>query len=280
MLRWPKLLAAIECRGCQAVVDKQRWRATLQKGDDEQSAIEDNAVFDIEPERSVHVYRVGADGKSVGARQYSYRPRADMSLAHTHRGAAAVLLLYANKSISTPIDFPHILLIERTEHGRFGGQIALPGGKVDRGESFGEAALRELDEEVGVRHVQVIGELPLSSTLAMPIPVRPFVAVPRRDDAVLDVERFVRAEPREVAQVLSVPVAHLLRSFRGAAETVHWMDRRTSLLHAFESPAFALPDTFESRNRPALAIGRPHIVWGLTARLLVHAFNHLESTCK
>ena len=45
--------------------------------------------------------------------------------------------------------------------GRHGGQFALPGGRIDAGETEIAAALRELDEELGVRldEHQVLGRL-------------------------------------------------------------------------------------------------------------------------
>ena len=45
--------------------------------------------------------------------------------------------------------------------GRHGGQFALPGGRIDAGESDVAAALRELDEELGVRlgEDRVLGRL-------------------------------------------------------------------------------------------------------------------------
>ena len=42
-----------------------------------------------------------------------------------------------------------VLLIKRAEHGRHGGQIALPGGKVEGNETAQETAIRELHEELG-----------------------------------------------------------------------------------------------------------------------------------
>jgi 8-oxo-dGTP pyrophosphatase MutT (NUDIX family) len=46
-----------------------------------------------------------------------------------------------------------VLLIERAQGGVYGGQLALPGGKMEPGESPEETAIRELHEELGV-HVR------------------------------------------------------------------------------------------------------------------------------
>ncbi|MFM7309534.1 MAG: NUDIX hydrolase, partial [Flavobacteriales bacterium] len=71
------------------------------------------------------------------------------------------------------------VLIKRTNRGDVhGGQLAFPGGKLEAGESHQEAAWRELEEEIGVRHheIQVLGEL---SPIYIPpshFVVQPFVA--------------------------------------------------------------------------------------------------------
>src|SRR5436190_4149358 len=63
---------------------------------------------------------------------------------HTARHAAVVLLLFRRDGKW------HLPLTERPDTlTRHAGQISLPGGVVDTGESSTEAALRELNEELG-----------------------------------------------------------------------------------------------------------------------------------
>lgn len=47
-----------------------------------------------------------------------------------------------------------LLIAQRPSHKRHGGKWEFPGGKLEPGESYHEAAARELTEELGVRVVQ------------------------------------------------------------------------------------------------------------------------------
>jgi 8-oxo-dGTP pyrophosphatase MutT (NUDIX family) len=72
------------------------------------------------------------------------------------RHAAGLLLLF-------PVDDrPHIVLTVRADTlGRHGGQVSLPGGVIEPGETFEQAALREAHEEIALPldGVRVLGAL-------------------------------------------------------------------------------------------------------------------------
>lgn len=141
-----------------------------------------------------------------------------------------------------------VLLTERAAHlEAHPGEIALPGGKWEPGDScLEQTALRETEEEVGVASdaLRLIGRLPLSYT-GRGVPVTPFVAELIRDvPLVLD--------PAELSAAFWVPDHALLADER----------LRT--------------DIFELRGREYWApayhyLG--HRIWGFTARVLVQFMN-------
>jgi 8-oxo-dGTP pyrophosphatase MutT (NUDIX family) len=90
------------------------------------------------------------------------------------RESAVMALLYPKE------DQPSILLIERNVYtGAHSGQISLPGGKLEKNETYQEAAIRETMEEVGVKNseFQIIGELSKIYVAASNFNIQPFVAI-------------------------------------------------------------------------------------------------------
>lgn len=141
---------------------------------------------------------------------------------------------------------PRLVLIERTRHGRHGGQIALPGGRHEPTDStMRDTAVRETCEELGVSPdvLEVLGELPPMCTRSTGFKVWPFVGRLR--------ELPTRWQPqqREVAQVLDLAVADLAApSALGEQE----MDF----------------STWGSRERVPVRRIDGHLIWGLTLRIL------------
>lgn len=170
-------------------------------------------------------------------------------VGHRHaaggRRAAVLILFYLDRDAARhePGDLGGLRLvaIEKSAQLRsHAGQIAFPGGSLEPGEGPVAAALREADEEVGVRPswVEVVGVLPEAHVAVSGFDVTSVVGwwetpVP-----------LAPVDVGEVAAVHTLPVHRLVDP-----------DHRLTWTHpaGFEGPAFEVDDLF---------------VWGFTAHLL------------
>jgi len=116
------------------------------------------------------------------------------------RYAAGLLLLF-------PLhDAAHIVLTLRADTlGRHRGQVSLPGGVIEPGETFEQAALREAHEEVGLatEGVRVLGAL---TPLDIPVTgfrLHPIIAATATQPALAPADG-------EVARILEIAVDDLL----------------------------------------------------------------------
>ena len=164
------------------------------------------------------------------------------------RHAAALLLLYPRDGQwHLPLTVRGSTLRHHT------GQVSLPGGRLDDGESVEAAALREAHEEIGVPppDVDVLGQLtPLPIVVSGHL-LHPVVGVaPSRP-------LFVLAE-HEVESLIEVPLADLRRM-----DVVQWEVR------ARARPPFGEMDV------PCFDVGGVR-VWGATAMVLAEFLAVLE----
>lgn len=147
---------------------------------------------------------------------------------------------------------PRILLTRRADHLRHhGGQVSLPGGRIEPSDaSATAAALREAWEEIGLEPhaVEIIGELPRHET-GTGFLVTPLVGlVPPGLD--------LRPDATEVAAILSLPLFVLL-------DLRHPTRRRVKL------------KTGESREYWVWPHEEHHI-WGATAAILLSLAERLR----
>jgi len=167
-------------------------------------------------------------------------PRERWQLGHfpaDSRAAAALLLLYPQENgVAVP------LTVRARGLARHAGQISLPGGATDHGETLVEAALREAAEEIGVNpeSVRVLGELTPVHVLVSGFTLHPVVGVTEHRPDFL-------AAPDEVEEILEVSLDDLRDASRIRLAT------RIREGVAVEYPYFDL-------------LG--HQVWGATAMVL------------
>jgi 8-oxo-dGTP pyrophosphatase MutT (NUDIX family) len=144
--------------------------------------------------------------------------------------------------------YPHserlfFVLTRRTENVEtHQGQVSLPGGAQEADENLAETAIREAEEEIGVRRddYRLIGRLAPLYIPPSDFEIHPVVAYCSSEPD------FVAA-PAEVAELLHVPVACLL------APSVHHHERWTIRGYEVMVPFYRL---------------NGHTVWGATAMVL------------
>ena len=139
---------------------------------------------------------------------------ADAVTTETQR-RAAVLLPFVKRASGW-----HLLYTQRPETmPNHAGQISFPGGKVEAGETALEAALRETEEEVGLRAdaLTPIGRLP-SFDAAGTFRVTPFAAL-------VDPDAEVVIDAHEVAEAFEVPINFLMDPANHESRRQTWGER-------------------------------------------------------
>ena len=186
-------------------------------------------------------------------------PRSTMapSLAYgRHRGpcradsrcAAVVIALYQDAADRWTIP----LTRRPTSLAHHGGQVCLPGGRIEAGETRADAALREYREELGVEpaDVSTCGELPTHYVYASDNCVHPIVVVTDRP------EHDWVPDPVEVAEVIPLPLRALFDEARRGESA-----RERDVIQDGEPV-----DCF--RFRASTISHQNHRIWGATAVIL------------
>ncbi len=164
------------------------------------------------------------------------------------RKASVLLLLYPATNGLT------FVLTHRAQnpHDKHSGQISLPGGSREGGETPAQTALREANEEVGVSvPIQVLGELTC-------------LYIPPSDFRVRSVVGYSAVRPTwrlsaaEVVEVIECPVAWLLDEDHKMAED------RSFGGHTMHVPFYEIEG---------------HKVWGATAIILSEFEQRLRAVC-
>lgn len=141
----------------------------------------------------------------------------------------------------------HVILTQRPETmPSHPGQIAFPGGKAEVGETIGQTALRETEEEIGVgsEDIDLLGRLPSFDAVSH-YRVTPFVGV-------VEPIAKITADPREVESVFEVPLSFLMNPDNHVRREV-FFDGKDHVL--FDMPYDG-------------ADGRHRNIWGMTAMMI------------
>jgi 8-oxo-dGTP pyrophosphatase MutT (NUDIX family) len=164
------------------------------------------------------------------------------------RLAAVLVLLYpVQRELS-------LVLTRRHEYqGVHSGQISLPGGQREDGESFAQTALRETHEELGinVQGIQLVGKLTQVYIPPSDYEVHPYVGYSSQRPA-------WKPDPAEVAEVIEMPLAMLFENNLKRSEVA----TRNGV--TFEMPYYAI---------------QGHKVWGATAAMLSEFEERLRRIC-
>jgi len=127
--------------------------------------------------------------------------------------------------------------------GTHGGQISLPGGKAEPGESVIDTALREAEEEIGVirNQIEIVGTLSEFFVIPSNFMVTPVVAY-------LKERPKFKPDPKEVVRIINGSLDQLVRD-----DAVHTKEILAAKMFPMLAPHFEIED---------------EVVWGATAMIL------------
>jgi len=147
-------------------------------------------------------------------------------------------------------DVPRLVFTRRSAAlSRHAGEISFPGGLVEPEEPPADAALREAEEELGLKpsDVELLGAMESVHTRVTGVLIVPFVGVLGRDP------QFT-PNAAEIAEVLEYPLPDLAAR---SAETQLHLGGRTIPTHMFNMDG--------------------NVIWGATARILRSFLDLVES---
>ncbi len=169
-------------------------------------------------------------------------PSGDLTPIFDHKATpkpgSVMLLLYPDDG---KIKFP---LTKRPDYvGTHGGQVSFPGGKAELNETVEQTAMREAEEEIGVRrsNIEMIGRLSEFFVIPSNFMVTPVVAWQAT-------KPIFTPDPVEVVKILECSIDDLMKE-----DAVQVKEILAARKYRLSAPHFMLED---------------EIVWGATAMML------------
>lgn len=171
------------------------------------------------------------------APQYAYGRHRGPAPRFAHQASVIIAMIpQSNNEWSIP------LTLRPAQMADHGGQVSLPGGRAESGESVWRTACREFGEELGcsTEYMQALGELTSVYVYASRHRVTPIIGV-------CSLRPTFKPNPDEVAELIMLPVSQLIAD---DAISIGTLQRGTS---HFDAPGFRIGE---------------HFVWGATAMIL------------
>lgn len=177
---------------------------------------------------------------------FDLNPETSLPKGQTLRPAAVLIAIEVFGNV------PRVILTQRASTLRHhAGQIAFPGGKRDEEDAdLEETALREADEEIGLRpeNVQILGRLPTHETVTG-FSVTPVLGL-------ISAAYTPKIDHNEVAEVFSAPLSLVTDTAQFSVQGRRWRGQQ--------------------RRYYTVPFG-PYYIWGATARMLHALAEGLES---
>lgn len=188
---------------------------------------------------------------------------------------------YFNSAVITLIveknEKRYFLFEKRSSNVRQGGDISFPGGKIEKNETSLDAALRECEEEIGIKRIEVLGKV---GTLVIPsgIMVEAFLGIINEEEF-----KNLKINKDEVDECFLVPIDF----FKENNPRVEKLEVETKpyyyengIRYIFPAVELNLPKMYHSpwKSSPRevfLYIYEDKVIWGLTAEIIREAIKYL-----
>ena len=171
----------------------------------------------------------------------------------------------------TEIDGKLCFVFEKRAAGiRQPGDICFPGGKLEPGESLAECALRETEEEIGIKDIELFGEFAVQYELTS-IAMHSIVGFVEQEELA-----NIKINEAEVAEVFTVPVEFFMENEPYLYEYDIVQDVKD-----FPYEKFGINKDYRWRvGNKAIALYQygDRVIWGLTAAIARKFASQLRET--